>query len=374
MIFKERLGELDSDFPRTVRVLRDFADFHNGGQIYVSRRGETLADAAFGVARPGVPMELDTLLPWLSSGKPLAAVAIGQLWERGSLELDKPVSTWLPEFGQGGKETITIRHLLNHTGGIRPADRIPDGMDWAARVEWICAQPIEVGWVPGRMAGYHLSCSWMILGELVRRVDGRTYDRYVREEILLPIGAADSWVGMPEDQALAYGERIGWLQRVDRTDATGGWILEPVAGAKLCQPGSGSRGPIRELGYFYEMLLGGGPGKRVLGVEVIDQLTGRSRLGMFDETFRHVMDWGLGFMVNSNHHGRETVPYSFGRCASMRTFGHGGSQSSVGFADPERDLVVAWVLTGMCGERRHNARARELNSAIYEDLMGIAAN
>jgi CubicO group peptidase (beta-lactamase class C family) len=95
---------------------------------------------------------------------------------------------------------------------------------------------------------------------------------------------------------------------------------------------------------------------------------------MFDETFRHIMDWGLGFMVNSNRYGANTVPYGFGKHASDETFGHSGSQSSVAFADPTHRLVVAWVCNGMPGERKHQARAREINSAIYEDLNLVESN
>ena len=89
---------------------------------------------------------------------------------------------------------------------------------------------------------------------------------------------------------------------------------------------------------------------------------------MFDQTFQHKVDWGYGIIVNSNQYGAETVPYGFGRHASENTFGHGGAQSSVGFADPQHQLVVAAVANGCPGEELHNERFRELNSAIYEDL------
>jgi len=80
------------------------------------------------------------------------------------------------------------------------------------------------------------------------------------------------------------------------------------------------------------------------------------------------MDWGLGFILNSSLYGADTVPYSFGRHASPRTFGHGGAQSSVAFADPEHGLAVALLFNGMPGEARHHVRVREVLSALYEDL------
>ncbi|MCA9060369.1 MAG: serine hydrolase, partial [Planctomycetaceae bacterium] len=75
-----------------------------------------------------------------------------------------------------------------------------------------------------------------------------------------------------------------------------------------------------------------------------------------------------GVIVDSNHHGRETVPYGFGRRCSDRTFGHGGAQCAIGFCDPARQLVVAWSANGFCGEGQHQRRNRAINDAIYADL------
>ncbi len=97
-------------------------------------------------------------------------------------------------------------------------------------------------------------------------------------------------------------------------------------------------------------------------------MTARQREGMFDETFKHTMDWGLGLIVDSNRYGADTVPYGFGPYSSESTYGHGGAQSSVGFCDPQHDLVAAVVFNGMPGEGKHNARIRKFLAALYEDL------
>ena len=80
------------------------------------------------------------------------------------------------------------------------------------------------------------------------------------------------------------------------------------------------------------------------------------------------MDWGLGLIIDSKGYGIDTVPYGYGKYSSSRTFGHGGSQSSVGYADPDRKLVVAAVFNGMPGDRAHNIRMRAFLTALYEDL------
>ena len=107
---------------------------------------------------------------------------------------------------------------------------------------------------------------------------------------------------------------------------------------------------------------------RILLPQTVEALTARHRAVMLDLTFRHVLDWGLGFQVNSNQYGVDTVPYGFGPHASYRTFGHNGHQSTSAFADPERKLVVIVIPNGMPGEVAHDRRMREIHTAIYEDL------
>ena len=91
---------------------------HLGAQLYVSRDGATVADLAIGEATSGVPMRPDHLMLWMSSVKPVTAVAIGQMWEQGRLGLDDKVAQHIPEFRTKGKEPITIRHVMTHTGGF----------------------------------------------------------------------------------------------------------------------------------------------------------------------------------------------------------------------------------------------------------------
>lgn len=178
----------------------------------------------------------------------------------------------------------------------------------------------------------------------------------------------NSWVGIPESEQVSLDDRIAWMYNTRRD-------IQPMAGlndtqaAAVVRPGGNWRGPIRELGRFYEMLLAGG--ESILKPETVTRFTSPQRIGMYDHTFRHDIDWGLGFNVDSNQYGPNTVPYGYGRHASPAAFGHGGSQSSAGFADPEHRLVVAIVCNGMLGEPKHQRRARELHTAIYEDL-GLA--
>lgn len=368
------MRDASTNLPRTLALLEQgrHSILHPGAQLYVSRRGEVIADVALGEARPGVPMQPDTLTLWLSAGKPITAVAIAQLVDRGRLSFDDSVAKHLPEFAQGGKESMTLRHLLTHTAGFRDADKLAENLPWDEMIARICATPLEADWIPGAKAGYQIMSSWFILGELIRRVDGREAGRFVREEIFEPLGMRDSWMGIPADQIAAYGERMAMMYYSGRTE----FRVHPFWNAEedfaACRPGSGVRGPIRELGKFYEALLASLDAPHgLLKPETLRDLISRHREGLFDHTFQHTLDIGLGFIVNSNRYGVETVPYGYGRHASEVTFGHSGSQSSCAFADPEHELVVAWHCNGQPGEPRHQKRAREINSAIYEEL-GLA--
>jgi CubicO group peptidase (beta-lactamase class C family) len=365
-------GLLDpARLPRTVAELESgiAAGLQLGGQIRVEKGGALVADAGFGEARPGEPMRREHLMLWMSSTKPIAALAVAALWERGALGLDDPVARHIPEFAAGGKERVTVRHLLTHTGGIRMLDTGWPALGWDAIVAKVCAQRLEPRWEPGRKAGYHLASSWFILGELVRRMDGRPFERWVREEIFLPLGLDDCWIGMSAERRDAYGSRIAPM-----FDAKGGELVEndAVKGERLVVPSPGGNGcgPIAGLARVYRMLTAGGEldGRRFFRPQTVEAVVARHRAGMVDATFRTKLDWGLGFIVNSAHYADPQMPYGYGPHAGPRTWGHSGARSSTAFHDPDAGLTVALAVNGMPDDETHRARFERLTRALYEDL------
>jgi CubicO group peptidase (beta-lactamase class C family) len=344
------------------------AGLHLGGQLYLSLHGCSL-DLAFGERAPGQAMTSDTLMIWLSSSKPVTAVALAQLWEANLLELDDPIAKHVPEFAARGKGSITLRHALTHTGGFRMLNVGWPEASWQEIIAAICAAKPEPRWVPGEKAGYHMTSSWFMLGEVVQRITGRLFGEYVRTEIFEPLGMHDSWIGMPPDIFATQRHRLGKMYGTEKGSPTPrGW--DRAAHVTGCSPGGNGYGPIRDLGRFYQMLLGRGIAgdNRILSAQSVEALTTPHRVGMRDQTFKHILDWGLGFIINSEHYGAATVPYGYGSHASRRTFGHSGFQSSTAFADPEHNLVVALVLNGQPGEASHTERIRRLSEAIYKDL------
>ena len=382
---------------------RGIADgLYPGAQLYVSRNRRTVAELSLGEARPGVPMTPETLLLWLSSGKPVTAVAIAQLWERGRLELDDPIARHVPEFGAGGKERITIRHALTHTGGFRSLQVGWPEAEWEETLGRICAMRREPRWEPGEKAGYHTSSSWFALGEVVRRAGGRPFADFVREEIFLPLGMDDCFIGMPVERWRGYlaADRLAayWDTEV-RPNTPHPWDQE--LWVTRPSPGGNGWGPMRQLARLYECLLAlgelappsdaktdTGPVRRILLPQTVEALVARHRTGMLDHTFRQPMDWGLGVIPNSRPGLVETraalwsaeregegaaappelLPYHYGPHASRRAYGHSGLRSSTAFADPTHGLVVALGVTGTAGDEDHRRHFDAVLAAVYEDL------
>jgi CubicO group peptidase (beta-lactamase class C family) len=367
-----------SSLPRTVAEIESgmALGLHVGAQLYVSQRGRTIADLAFGLARPAtadrdaLPMTPDTITLWLSAGKPITAVAIAQLWERNLLQLDDPVVDHLPEFAPYGKEAITIRHLLTHTAPLRLADTGWPDATWEQMIQRVCATRPEPRWIPGRTAGYSSHVTWYVLAEIVRRLGGQTLEDYFRDRVFLPCGMTTTFVSMTPDEQAHYADRLAVTQVTEKSPSRDYGTDTPQALATP-RPSASIRGPARQLGRFYETMLKRGKG--ILSPQAVEAMTARHRVNTHDKTFNATIDWGLGFMINSLIYGNPETPYQFGPHASPRTFGHSGNQSSAGFADPEHGLAVAVVFNGLAGEQKHQARIRATLAAIYEDLGLVAA-
>lgn len=368
---------VDFTLPRTTSVIQEglHAGLHIGAQLYVSLRGQIVADAAFGAARPdGTPMRVDTLQVWLSASKPITAVAVGQLVDRGRIHFDDRVVQYIPEFAPNGKDAITIRHLLTHTAGLRTIHTDWPRASWDETIATLCRAAMEKDWPPGGRAGYHAFTTWYLLGEIVRRVDGRPIAEYLRAEIFQPLAMNESFLALTPEQYAALQPRMAELQRIIGRSVSGttrpeSMQLDTLAAATNPRPAGGVRGPVRQLGMFYEGMLRAWRARTPapLAQRIAALMTSRARSGMYDETFRATVDWGLGFQINSEHL-TPNAPYNFGPYASRDTFGHGGFQASLGMCDPARELVVAVMFNGCPGEANHAARMRALLTALYEEL------
>ena len=216
--------------------------------------------------------------------------------------------------------------------------------------------------------------SWFLLGEILCRLESAdatlSFSAILQRRLLNPLGMNHTTCGIEVSKLPILADKLPVIyerdkgQLVESNSCRIPWMTQPSPGASL-------RGPMSELGRCYQMLLCGGTspsGQQLVSNATIQQMTSRHRFGKFDQTLQHTVDFGLGVVCNSNRYGAETVPYGFGQYCSEATFGHGGSQCSMAFCDPDRQLVVAWSANGFCGEGQHQRRNRMINNAIYEDL------
>lgn len=363
------------------------AGTHPGAQLCVWRGSRCVVDLAIGCATPASSgscqksLSPDDLTLWLSAGKPITALAVAQLVEEGVVDFEDPIVEYVPEFEPHGKQDVTVRHVLTHTGGFRSVVfRYPE-QSWEEAVAAVCAGRLETGWEVGVTAGYHPHSGWNILGKVLEVCTGKPLGDHLREAVLEPWGMSGTWVGMPEP---VYDEHAVRLVPVFNTAGSAPRPTEMHERAWVTgqRPGGNVYGPARDLARFYRGLLAGGEldGVRLLRPDTVAQLVSRQRRDTEDRTFRAVMDWGLGLMVNNARHDLTNAkthpvatPYGFGPHAGDDAFGHGGNQASMGFADPAHGLAVAVVFNGQPGEPKHQKRMHAVLGALYEDL-GLAGS
>ncbi len=344
---------------------------HTGIQIYISQHGIPLLDEGFGEASPGTAIDAHTIMLWRSAGKPLTAALLLLLLAEHQLSLEARLGDVLPDCGD--KSSLSFHQLLTHQSGFPETDTGWPHAAWSESVRRVIDTPatLAVG-----TAAYHPQSSWFLLAEAIRILDARVNDKrsfpeVLRHRLLQPamlhrthcgITAAESAGWSDNTLPTLYERQQGKL--VPSAYSSGDWLSAPSAGGNL-------RGPIRELGRFYELLLREGllpDGRRLLQPEVIRQLTTPIRRGEFDLTLQHKVDFAAGVICNSARYGADTVPYGFGKAATDASFGHGGAQCSIGFCDPQHGLVVAWAANAFCGEGQHQRRNQMINDAVWKDL------
>lgn len=362
---------LAHEFPQVLEVFEQGRQrgLHHGLQLWVARGEDVLVDVAVGEALPGVPLTNQHHVFWLSAAKPLLVVLIAQEYEQGHLDFDDSLASF-DDLGVNGKASVTIRHLLTHTAGLRQAETGWPELDWAETLSRLREAGLDPGAIPGETPGYHVASTWFLLAEVFECASGSSsWQQAMRDRLLDPCGMASTRFCWSDQQLREAGNWLAplWERRQGELVLLDWHTSDRI---RRPSPGSSATGRIGELGCFYQMLWRRGVTAegRVLSPETVDLITSRQRVGMFDLTLAHIIDFGLGFLIDSNQYGADTVPYGYGRFSSERTFGHGGAQSSQGYCDPDRDLIVAYAFNGRPGEPQHNRRCRQLNEALYRDL------
>ncbi len=345
-----------------------------GGQLCVYRHGKKVVDLWTGTDTKGDrPYEGDFLTVIMSCSKGITATAAHMLVMRGKLDPEERVTKYWPEFGAAGKEDMRVYHLFAHTAGlnsfdptlgIRPRDLL-DPIKCAAALA-----RMEPLWKPGAYSMYHAITYGHLLGELVRRIDGRSVGRFIAEEISGPL-KLDLWIGAPASVeprvARQYSnggggagvEQINALMDglgVDAKSRLRAAIVDmvassPEAGRLLDSPeGRGAEIPAgnglanaRSLARMYAATIGTIDGVRLLDEKTVERALVPRNEGLSAppplDKFPPLAPqrFGLGYMLT-----RFANPM-----LGEGSFGHDGAGGRVGFAHPESGFAVAYLCNNM---------------------------
>jgi len=300
-----------------------------GCVVAIGRGGRLVWLKAYGhrqIKPEKVPMTTDTVFDLASVTKPVAtATSVMRLVEDGRVRLEEPVARYIGEFGQNGKQGITVFQLLTHQGGLVPDNAMADYRDGPEKA-WERIFALKPSRPPGTEFVY-TDVGFLVLGELVRRVSGEDVNEFSKRRIFRPLGMTETtYLPGPElaRRAAVTEQRKGhWMQ---------GEVHDPRAYALGGVAGhAGLFSTAEDLAVFAQMMLGQGSyrGVRVLKSETVALMTTPYRVS---SGFR-----GLGWDRLSDY------STSRGKTFSPRAMGHGGFTGTSLWIDPGLDLFVIFL-------------------------------
>ena len=347
-----------------------------GASLCVIVGGETVVDLWGGFADEAHSRswERDTIANVYSSTKGVAAAAAAMLVARGELDVERPVVDYWPEFGQAGKSEIKVRHLLTHEAGLAGVDgELPDGaaLDWEFMVAALERQaPL---WSPGEGMGYHAITYGWLVGEVIRRIDGRSCGEFVRDEIAGPLGI-DFYIGLPESEdsrtadliAAPGAAPVGVSAEQNLATKALALAAPRYAGEVNSRewraaefPAANGHGNGRSLATIYSALAQGGG--ELISSEALEVCGPTEHAAREDMVLGFLVRRSLGFIL-STAGGR----YEWG--PNPRTFGHSGAGGSLGFADPDAGIGFGYVMNQMSAGLGADPRWKPMIDAVYASL------
>jgi CubicO group peptidase (beta-lactamase class C family) len=354
------------------------AETEVGASFAATLDGEFVVDLWGGYADGAQtrPWEEETIVNVYSTTKAMTALCTMMLVDRGRIDLDAPVARYWPEFARGGKESVRVRHLLSHTSGLpgftetMPAEGL---YDWDRAVGALAAQ--EPWWEPGTRAGYHALTFGYLLGELVRRVTGKTLGTFFRDEVALPL-KADFHIGLAEAEESRVGELIPPVlaeEELSRVAPRGSMMERVMSNPRLTAkesqtrawraaeiPAANGHGNARSVARIASALACGGEleGVRLLSMPTIEKIIEEQYYGP-DLILTVPIRWGLGFGLRSKE-----MPLG----VSPRTFFWGGWGGSVIAIDPDARVSFSYVMNRMSAGTLGDGRVVGPALALYDAL------
>jgi CubicO group peptidase (beta-lactamase class C family) len=322
----------------------------------------------------------DTIVNIASATKGPTAICAHRLADCGLLDLEAPVAIYWPEFAQAGKTAIPVHLLLSHRAGLPAVDTpLPTEAlyDWGTMTRALAAQ--EPWWEPGARHGYHAFTFGWLVGEVVRRITGKSLGRYWREEVAGPLGI-DCHIGLAAGHDARVAEFIPIPPGEPDLEAelikNAGPMVQKalnnppktVADMNTCSwrraeiPAGNAHTNARALARVYGALACGGEvdGVRVLSPHSIERARAEQASGPDAVLFGLPTRFGLGFSLPPEGAG-------FGSSGST-AFGCPGAGGSIGFADPSAHIGFGYTMNQMQPGMPPDSRALRMIDALYASL------
>jgi CubicO group peptidase (beta-lactamase class C family) len=322
----------------------------------------------------------DTILCMMSVTKGVAAITFNHLIDQGLVDLDAPIAKYWPEFGQAGKEKMPVRYALDHRAGLCIiTEKLPRGsiFDWNAITGALARQaPL---WEPGSKSGYHIHNQGFLLGEITRRVTGKTLAAYYMDEIARPLGLDYQIGGLSKaDQARCAeaipteeGTLLASMKDAPKSMLAQAWNEWPDAPQfdvinsatwRECELSSANgHGTARAIARLYGTLARGGEmdGIRVLSKEGLERMTTEQHC-LSEVMMGRSYHQALGLVLNT--------PSVVWMGPNPRAFGHQGIGGSIGMADRDAKLGFCFGVNKWHSRHDNGPRARRVLEAIYKCL------
>lgn len=344
-----------------------------GAQLCVYRHGREVANLWTGRDKVNNrPYTDETVTLCFSVSKGATVTMVHILAERGLVDYDAPVARYWPEFAVNGKAAITVTDVLAHRAGLNAFDpdsglALRDTADWQRCTEALAAMaPL---WEPGTAFAYHALTQGFLLGEVIRRVTGKSPGTFFAEEIAGPLGL-DLWIGLPERDeprfAPHYSERpvvnpeqmMALLKALDidlttrQARAMLGSAIDMREGMAFLNsrafraaelPAANMIGTAASLARMYAATIGEVDGVRLLKADTI-----RRAMQPQTEGLKAPGDFARLPVASPHRYG---LGYQFTRAAAPMlgegSFGHDGAGGRIGFAHPESGIAVGYVANNM---------------------------
>jgi len=385
------LGYCHEDFLEVEKIFNhNFFKYEEiGSSLCVIVDGEIVVDIWAGHKNKDKTKEWseDTLSVAFSSTKAALALCAHILIERGELDLKEKVTKYWPEYGRNGKENTTVEMILNHSAGL-PALRtkVKEGgfLNWNYMVKLI--ENEKPFWEPGKETGYHMMTTGWLIGELIRRVNGKSLGEFFNNELAQPYGL-NYWIGLPEpedtrvaeiipyvaspndkpsDFATAFRNNRNSMQRLSLTN-TGGYNYNAKETYRAELGAIGGIADARSLAKLLTPLAQNN--EEILSKDSVKNLSKSNTRTPVDTMLLFPTNFSNGFMLNMDN--RKTFKGDGGSfMIGTKAFGHVGyGGSSATFADPDFKISFGYLTNKLGGEYLINDRAQSLITATYKSLL-----